>query len=87
MPEPMIARSNDLLSGALQDLEAAAYRLATGREIDAPSVVHALDADVLGRGTPLLGILRETAPRVDASSVARKRFFHAVRALVALHRR
>jgi hypothetical protein len=68
---------------ALHDLEVAAYRLASGRgpQPDPIALVRALD----GRG-PLLRILRDTAPRIFESEAARRQFFHAARALVALHR-
>ena len=37
-------------------------------------------------GMSLLAVLVATAPRVDESPAARRKFFHAARAFVSLHR-
>jgi hypothetical protein len=73
-------------STSLADLEVVAYDIARGRPHDAPRVIASLDARSLQGGAPLLTILRRTVGRVASCPTARRQFFHAARALVALHR-
>jgi hypothetical protein len=82
----MLTRANRSLSSVLCDLEAAAYDVAKGQSVDAPALVSAIDTRALRGGAPLLTVLRATAPRVSLSPTARRQFFHAARALIALHR-
>jgi hypothetical protein len=83
-----MASSANVLLSLFRDLEAVAYNLAKGRALgdDVESLVSVIGSVRLRGGAPLVGILRDTAPRLSESSTARRQFFHAARALVTLHR-
>ena len=83
-----MASSANILGKLFRDLEVAAYNLATGRESDdIEELVGVIGSVRLRGGAPLVGVLRDTAPRLSESPAARRQFFHAARALVSLHRR
>lgn len=80
--------STSSLGTLLHDLEAVAYQLVAGRarQHDAAALVGAVVRQQVRGGSSLLHVLETTAPRLDDCAVARKKFFHATRALVTLHR-
>lgn len=73
---------------ALRQLERFARDLAFGRasHVDLPAILATLGFDAPPRSRPLLEALRTSAPAAPADEHARRKFFHAARAVVSLHR-
>ena len=73
--------------GALRELEAYAHDLAAGR-VPRANIASALDRLNVSSpgGSSLIRILQATSQHVAESRTARRQFFHAARALVAMRR-
>lgn len=83
----MKARSPGSIDEALRSLEALARNFTAGVQLDDTELAHTLDA--LCGGEPsaqvhaLISVLRSTRPTAESSEDARRRFFHATRALAS----